>query len=218
MIKNNFDEVYYPENLSEILYKNVDEKMIDHIKRANIGFSNDISMSFMGFRISYKELFENIEKYSKSLKKYGLSKGDCIALAMPNVPETVYYFYACNEIGVTAYLMDPRSSFDNMIKCIKESNSKLFVCEMGTYYSKVANNIDKLPLDNVIVSSPLYTLESNKSQLNGKQLLAAYLYELKRQAEEIKLLSKNNSKKLFQHKFLRLSEIIVKNMILKFLL
>ena len=205
MIKNNFDDVYYPSNLDEILYKNVDEKMITHIQRENKEFLNATSMFFMGKPITYLELFQNIELYAKSLKKYGISKGDCITLAMPNIPETIYYFYACNEIGVTAYLIDPRCSFDNMVKCINNSKSKLFICEMGTYYDKVAKNIDKLPLDNIVVVSPVHSLQQDNKIYSSKTLVASYLYSMKKFYEELKLSFNNNSRKIFQDDFIKMA-------------
>ena len=154
-MKNNFDDIYYPKNVNEIINKNVDEKMVDHIRRPNLNHLNDIAQTLFNVKSTYKDLFDNIEKYSKALKNYGIIKGDCVTFAMPNIPETIYYIYACNEIGATAYPIDPRSTFKNMCDCIKNSNSKLFVCEMGTYYEKVAKNIDFLPVDNVVVVSPV---------------------------------------------------------------
>ena len=200
MIKNNYDDLYYPKNLDEIIFKNVDEKMLDHIKRSNRSYLNDVAMTFMGREITYRELFYNIEIYAKSLKKYGIKKGDVVTLSMPNVPETIYYFYACNQIGVTAYLIDPRCSFDSMNKCLKESNSKLFICEMGTYYDKVAKNIDKMLVDNVVVVSPVYSL---KESMTLKEYGASNLYALKKYYEELKLVlsSSNNNRKIFQEKF-----------------
>lgn len=208
MIKNNFDDIYYPENLQEILYKNVDEKMIDHIRRPNVDYYNTVAMRLMGKDITFLELFSNIEKYAKAIKKYGIQKGDCITLAMPNIPETVYYFYACNEIGVIPYLIDPRCSFDSMTKCISESKSKLFICELGTYYSKVSKNLDKLPVDNVVIVSPVHSLQQST---DFKQSMASNLYLIKKFYEELKLGFKDNSKKIFQTDFEKLEKSFVGN-------
>ena len=203
MIKNNFDDVYYPNNLNDILYQNVDEKMIEHIKRPNKEYMDTIAMTFMGVSITYREFFKNVGEYAKALKSYGLSKGDAITLAMPNIPETIYYFYACNDLGITPYLIDPRSTFGSMVHCILESHSNLFVCEMGTYYSKVAKYIDKLPTQNVVVCSPVFTFQ-DKANLNQKAMFANYLYSLKGALEETKLLFHDTRKKYSQKDFIQL--------------
>lgn len=204
-MKNNFDDIYYPNNLEEILYKNVDEKMVDHIKRPNKDYLDTIAQTLFDEKATYRELFDNIAKCAMALKTYGVSKGDCVTFAMPNIPETIYYFYACNEIGATAYLIDPRSSFNSMVDCIKQSNSCLFICEMGNYYEKVANNIDKLPVDNVVVVSPVNMLQERKKLNSGKDYLAAYLYSLKKFYNEMKLLSKDTSKNIFHKEFMNLA-------------
>lgn len=201
MIKSNFDEIYYPENVRELVYKNVDEKMIEHIKRSNNDYLDTTFGTLFGVEVSYRELFENIEKYAKALKKYGISKGDCVTLAMPNIPETIYYIYACNEIGAIAYPIDPRSSFNNIVNCIKDSNSKLFICEMGTYYSKVINTIDELPVQDVIVVSPVNLFDKRKD-LTNKAAAAHYLYALKKSIEEVKNIFRENSKQIDQSKFI----------------
>lgn len=155
----NFDDIYYNSDVTEIIHKNVDEKMIDHIRRANMSHMNETAMIYMGVEISYRGLFVNIEKYACALKYAGLKKGDYITICLPNSPETVYFFYACNEIGVTPYLIDPRFVFEKMKTCILDSNSKIFICEMGTYFAKVADYEKELPVEKIVVVSPLNSID-----------------------------------------------------------
>ena len=209
-MKNNFDDLYYPENIKEILYKNVDEKMVDHIRRENIDHLDETAQTLFGVKFTYKELFDNIVKYAKALKSYGLEKGDCITLAMPNIPETIYYFYACNEIGVTAYLIDPRSTFNNMLTCINNSNSKLFICEMTTYYDKVAQNIDLLPVNNVVVVSPLNSLDKRKD-LSPKLQIVKKILDVKEYIAQIKNDSKDTTRKYYQEDLLKWGEHFIGN-------
>lgn len=201
-MKNNFDDIYYPKNLEEILYKNVDEKMVDHIRRPNQNHLGEVCQVLFDEKATYFDLFNEIEKCARALKKYGIQKGDCVTFAMPNVPETIYYFYACNEIGATAYLIDPRSSFNSMVECIKASNSVLFICELGNYYEKVAKNLDKLPVDNVIVVSPVNMLEKKVPMNTTKNNMIAYLYSLKKYYQELKNIFNNNDKRVFHSDFI----------------
>lgn len=202
MIKNNFDDIYYPNNLDEILYKNVDEKMIDHIRRANKDYLDTTFGTLFGVEVTYRELFDNIEKYAKALKKYGISQGDTVVMAMPNIPETIYYIYACNEIGAIAYPIDPRSTINNIINCIKNSDAKLFICEFGTYYGKIINQINNVPIDDVIIVSPLNLLKNRKG-LNSKVELINYLYELNELGNKIKNTFKYSNKQIHQDVFIR---------------
>lgn len=202
VIKDSFDDVYYPENIIEYINANTDEKMIDHIRRANQDYMDTPAMTYIGQIFTYRELFQNIEIYARALKAFGLEKGDMITICLPNSPETIFYFYACNEIGVTPYLIDPRCTFEKMKTCIVDSCSKLFVCEMGTYYNKVAGNEYDLQVDKIVVVSPLFSFENTK-QLKSKQRIAKMLYKIQQAKYEAK--AKKCDKRISQKDFLALT-------------
>ena len=180
-MKFNFDDIYYPADVTERIHENTDEKMIDHIRRANIGHMEELAMTYMGVEITYADLFSRIDDYARALKQAGLEKGDFITICLPNSPETVYYFYACNDIGVTPYLIDPRCTFGKMKICVDDSKSKLFVCEMGTYFDKVAENENELPVHKIVVVSPVSTLYDYK-KLGFKLRLAKVVFNRKRRS------------------------------------
>ena len=201
-MKDCFDEVYYPEDIIEFINAYTDEKMIDHIRRANQDYMDTPAMTYMGLTFTYRELFQNIEVYARALKAFGLEKGDMITICLPNSPETIFYFYACNDIGVTPYLIDPRCTFGKMKTCIVDSCSKLFVCEMGTYYNKVAGNEYDLQVDKIVVVSPLFSFENTK-HLKPKQRIAKMLYKIKQAKNEAK--AKKCDKRISQKCFLTLA-------------
>lgn len=176
-IRDNFDDLYYPPNVTELITKDVDQKMIDLIRSANRNYMDTIVLRYMGLQFTYREFFDRVEEYARALKQFGLNKGDYITICLPNSPETVFYFYACNEIGVTPYLIDPRFTVGKMAVCIADSKSKLFICEMGTYYSKVAAREDQLAVDRIVVVSPLSSFEGRK--LSAKQFIIKKLYGMK---------------------------------------
>jgi long-chain acyl-CoA synthetase len=176
--KDCYDDVYYPENISEIIANRTDEKMVDHIRFFNMNHLNDAALMYLGIEITYGELFKNIDDYARALKRQGLKKGDYITICLPNAPETVYYVYACNDIGVTPYLIDPRYSYEKIVSCINISRSKVFVCEEGTYYKKLALHTHELGVDNVIIVSPLYSYDMSR-ELSVKQRVVKCLFDLK---------------------------------------
>lgn len=199
MIRDNWDDVYFPENIGELIHKDTDEKMVDHIRRANADYLDTLALTYMGIQITYRELFSHVEEYARSLKQFGLQKGDYITVCLPNCPEAVYYFYACNEIGVTPYLIDPRFTVGKMGVCVQDSQSKLFVCEMGTYYSKVAQYEDTIPVDRIIVVSPLFSFEVH-SRLSFRQKALKCLYSIKSASEKRK--APNSQKRCYQKEFI----------------
>lgn len=197
-IRDNFDDIYYPENILELISRDVDQKMIDFIRSANHDYLDTVVLRYMGLQFTYRELFDRVEEYARALKQFGLNKGDFITICLPNSPETVFYFYACNEIGVTPYLIDPRYTVGKMAVCISDSKSKLFICEMGTYYSKVAAHEDQLAVDRIVVVSPLSSFDNRK--LSAKQYVLKELYNMKSKRQQKKA---HCSKKIvFHHAFI----------------
>ena len=49
--------------------------------------------------ITYKELHEQVCKFSNGLKSLGAKKGDRITIYMPMIPEAAYAMLACTRIG-----------------------------------------------------------------------------------------------------------------------
>ena len=86
-----------------------------------------IAINYFNNKISYKELFNNIEKYAKAFTAEGIKKGDIVTLCLPNVPEAVYMFYALNKIGAIANMVHPLKSGNEIKLAINDTKSKLLV-------------------------------------------------------------------------------------------
>ncbi len=50
-------------------------------------------------RISYKELYEEVNRYANALKRMGVKKGDPVGVYLPMIPETIFTLLACARIG-----------------------------------------------------------------------------------------------------------------------
>ena len=49
--------------------------------------------------ITYRELHDQVGRLSNVLRRYGVKKGDRVAIYLPMVPEAVYAMLACARIG-----------------------------------------------------------------------------------------------------------------------
>lgn len=50
-------------------------------------------------KVSYGELFEQVNRFASGLKSLGVEKGDCVGLYMPMIPEMIVAFFAALKIG-----------------------------------------------------------------------------------------------------------------------
>lgn len=136
----------------------------EYIWENNKDHLDDIAINYFGNKISYRELFENIEKAANSLYKIGIRQGDIVAMIAVTIPETIYSFYALNKIGAIANLIDPRTSNDGIKEYITEVNSK-YIITLDIAYSKILNSIDNTSVKQIILLSPLNSFPKYKKTL-----------------------------------------------------
>ncbi len=110
------------------------------------------ALVFMGREISYKKLAQNIEICAKAFKAMGIGEGDRVTLCMPNVPQTVYCFYALNRIGAIATMIHPLSAVGEILYYLKETESK-YVLTLDGFYKKFVEVMESYKLEKLIIAS-----------------------------------------------------------------
>lgn len=87
----------------------------------------DNAIYYFNRKISYGELFDNIEKTASALASVGVKAGDIVTLNLPSTPEMTYVFYALSRLGAVANIIDPRADKDMLKYYLKEAESKVFI-------------------------------------------------------------------------------------------
>ncbi len=129
----------------------------DYIYSANKDHLDMVALEYFGRKITYGELFDNIEKTAKALKNYGIKKDDIVSISMPTTPEAVYLFYALAKLGAVSNMIDPRISEQGIKDYINEVNSTLlFVIDVA--YGKIKKIVKDTNLDKVVTISPADSL------------------------------------------------------------
>ncbi len=94
------------------------------------------AFDFMGRSTSYTKMVEKIDLCAKALKAIGIKEGDCITIAMPNCPQSIYFFYAVNVVGGIASMIHPLSSEKEIEFYLNESKSVMLIT-LDQFYGKV---------------------------------------------------------------------------------
>ena len=129
--------------------KSIYNYMID-----SVGDDTDfIALNYFDNRISYNEFFENINTCARSLRSFGVKEGDIVTICLPNMPEALYAFYACNKIGAIADMVHPLSS-PEQIKFYLNENKSRFLFLIDFNYDKFKDVIDKTLVYKTILVSP----------------------------------------------------------------
>ncbi len=84
---------YYTQ--SDIQNKEPACTLYQNIYSNNSKYLKDTAISYYGNKITYAQLFNNVDACAKSLVKYGIKEGDCVTLCTAAVPEAIYLMIAC---------------------------------------------------------------------------------------------------------------------------
>ena len=129
----------------------------DYLYESNKDYRGRTALNYFGRKISYGELFENIEKTARALKQNGVGKGSIVTVLMPTLPETVYLFYALGKIGAIGNMVDPRTSAEGIRDYIQEAGSELLIA-VDVVLPKAADILSKTTIKKVLVISPADSL------------------------------------------------------------
>ena len=97
----------YPPDVPPSLEPYPDASLFSLLENAAAGFGSHTAIAFFGRHISYTQLLAEVERFSGVLAGLGVRKGDRVGMLLPNCPEYVIAFYACQRIGAIAVGNNP---------------------------------------------------------------------------------------------------------------
>ena len=126
--------------------------MYDKVEQIAEEYPYNVALDFMGSKITYRSLIDNINNCAKALKTIGIRPGDRITIAMPNCPQAIYMFYAVNMVGGIANMIHPLSAEKEIEFYLNESESVTAVT-LDQFYHKFENIRENTKVVNIIIAS-----------------------------------------------------------------
>ncbi len=83
--------------------------------------------------ISYKQLFERVNKFANVLKNQGVKKGDRVCIYLPMIPELAISVLACARIGAIHSVVFAGFSAKALSTRINDSDCKIVITSDGAY-------------------------------------------------------------------------------------
>ena len=149
----------------------------EYLEKKNKDYPSDIALIYPGRKITYRELFKNIDKTAAAFQKAGVKEKEIVTVALPSIPEAFYCVYALNKIGAVANMIHPLAGRNETINYLNEVKSRFAVIFDGAY-KNLANDIQMTSIERVIVASPAdsltiplkiaYNHKVKKQKLDGK--------------------------------------------------
>ena len=132
--------------------------LYDVIYESSCKWPYNIALTYFNYDVTYKELIKKIDRVARALKHIGVKKGDTVSVCMPNTPESVYMFYAINEVGAVANMIHPLSSEQEIEEYVNKAKSKVLLV-IDITYPKVENIVKNTGLEQVIVVSATRSMD-----------------------------------------------------------
>lgn len=101
--------------------------MFDLVERIAGIYPDDVCLDFFGNGTTYSQFVERILKVSRAFTRHGIREGDCITICMPNCPQALECFYGLDHIGVTAAMIHPQSSQEEISIYLNKAKSKMIL-------------------------------------------------------------------------------------------
>jgi long-chain acyl-CoA synthetase len=117
----------YPPEIPTSLEPYPDESVFALLQGAAAGFPKAPALTFFGRHISYGSLLHEVERCSAVLAGLGIGKGDRVGLLLPNCPEYVITWYACQRLGAIAVGNNPLYTERELEHQIKDSGARVMV-------------------------------------------------------------------------------------------
>jgi len=105
-------------------------------------YGRHVALEFFGATTTYAELGDQIARAAEGLRKLGVSKGDRVALVLPNCPQHVAAFYAVLRLGAVAVEHNPLYTPRELRHQFEDHGATVAIV-----WDKVAATVQDLPAD-----------------------------------------------------------------------
>lgn len=135
-----------------------------YLWKNNKDYLGDTALRYFGKKISFSELFKNIDQTANAFVSIGVKPNDIITVCAVSIPETIYLFYGLNKIGAISNMVDPRTSIEGIREYIKEANSSIIMC-IDIVLPKIIEAMNGTNVKSIIVLSPADSLPQPQKEL-----------------------------------------------------
>ncbi|MGZ7067666.1 MAG: acetate--CoA ligase [Methanobacterium sp.] len=84
-------------------------------------------------KITYYELYRQMNKLANALKSLGVKKGDKVSMYLPMCPELIIAMLACTRIGAIHSIVYSGLSVGALVERIEDADSKIVITADGTF-------------------------------------------------------------------------------------
>jgi long-chain acyl-CoA synthetase len=126
------------------------------------------ALDFMGNRLNYSELKQEVDRFAAALKTLGVAKGTTVGLILPNLPQNVIAYYATLRLGGTVVENNPLYTERELQHQLEDAGVEVLVT-LDQFYAKVKAIRPHLPkLREVVVTNVFDGMQGIKALLGPR--------------------------------------------------
>jgi long-chain acyl-CoA synthetase len=99
----------------------------DFLERSASKFPDHMALLFQGYKVTFRELKEMVDRFAACLHDFGIRKGDSVAILLPNIIPCVVSYYAILKIGGIAVMNNPLYSDRELEHQFNDSGAKVLI-------------------------------------------------------------------------------------------
>jgi long-chain acyl-CoA synthetase len=101
--------------------------MPDFLEKSAKDFPDDTAMVFVGYKLTYRQFKDQVDRFATCLTEFGIKKGDAVSILLPNSIPCVVAYYSILKIGAIVVMNNPLYSDPELEHQFKDSDSKVLV-------------------------------------------------------------------------------------------
>ena len=101
--------------------------MPDYLEKSAKDFPADTAMVFVGYKLTYRQFKDQVDRFATCLTEFGVKKGDAVSILLPNCIPCVVAYYAVLKIGAIVVMNNPLYSDPELEHQFTDSDSKVLI-------------------------------------------------------------------------------------------
>lgn len=104
-----------------------EECLPESLTKSVDSFPDHTALIFQGYKVSYRQLEEMVNRFANGLTDFGIGKGDRVAVLLPNIIPCVVAYYAILRIGAVAVMNNPLYTDRELKHQFNDSGARLLI-------------------------------------------------------------------------------------------
>ncbi|MCX5847925.1 MAG: long-chain fatty acid--CoA ligase [Deltaproteobacteria bacterium] len=101
--------------------------MPDYLEKSAKDFPDDTAMVFVGYKMTYSQFKDQVDRFATCLTDFGIKKGDAVSILLPNSIPCVVAYYSILKIGAIVVMNNPLYSDPELEHQFTDSDSKVLI-------------------------------------------------------------------------------------------